>query len=130
MLELPGKQPTFRFETYVYDEGSGVDMTGIRVEWDGQPYLSELIRITPNDHLLTVDLVGQRSGVARQQLKDGEHILKLKVPDFKGNAVERVFTFKIDNTLPPLEPIEKEPAVTPGGESGMDPGLEAPPAAP
>ncbi len=128
-LALPGKQPIFRFETYVYDEGSGVDMTKIRVEWDGQPYLSELIRITPNDHLLTVDLVGQRTGLARQQLKDGTHILKLTVPDFKGNRVERTFSFKIDNTLPPLEPIEEKPKPEAGMEGGGS-GLEAPPAAP
>lgn len=128
-LALPGKQPTFRFETYVYDEGSGVDMTGIRVEWDGQPYISDLIRITPNDHLLTVDLVGQRSGVARQQLKDGEHVLKITVPDFKGNKVERTFTFQIDNTLPPLEPIKEKPKPGTGTESGMS-DLEGAPAIP
>jgi len=128
-LALPGKQPTFRFETYVYDEGSGVDMTGIRVEWDGQPYISDLIRITPNDHLLTVDLIGERSGLARKQLKDGTHVLKLTVPDFKGNKVERSFSFKIDNTLPPLEPIEEEPEPGPGLEGGSEL-MEGPPAIP
>ena len=129
-LALPGKQPTFRFETYVYDEGSGVDMTGIRVQWDGQPYITELIRITPNDNLLTVDLIGEKTGVARKQIKDGEHVLKLTVPDFKGNKVERSFTFRIDNTLPPLEPIEEDKTTTPGEGSGTEPGLEAPPGAP
>ncbi len=124
-LKLAGKQRVFTVETYVYDEGSGVDMTGIRVLWDGQPFVSELMTVTPNDYLLTINLVSQKSGAARAKLDDGKHTLKITVPDFKGNSVVREFTFTIDNSLPPPKPVAKpKPEAGPGGP----PGAESPPA--
>lgn len=116
LLALPGRQNVFRFETYVFDEGSGVDMERMVVLFDGQPYNSELMQITQRDNLLTVDLApAPGSGLARAQLADGDHTLTVRVPDFKGNLLERNFTFHIDNTLPGIEP---PPDQTQGGFPG------------
>ncbi|NUP99976.1 MAG: PQQ-binding-like beta-propeller repeat protein, partial [Armatimonadetes bacterium] len=128
--KLPGKQPTFRFETYLYDEGSGVDLEHIRVTWDGQPYVHELIEAKHDNYLMVVWLIKPNSDGARQILANGDHTLSLTVPDFKGNLVKRDFTFTIDNSLPPLEPLKPkvEPQMGPPGAPGAGP--EAPPAAP
>lgn len=128
-LQLPGKQPVFRFETYCYDEGSGVDLAQMRVEFDAQPYLGKLMFVTPNDHLLTVHLVSPDPAIRRQRIPDGQHVLKLSVPDYRGNTVVRTFTFTIDNTLPPIEPPKDEkdqPGGQPGLEGGMPPDMGMP----
>ncbi len=154
MLALPGKQRVFRFETYAYDEGSGVDLSRMKVLWDGKPYTGTM-NVTPNDLLLTVDLITQKAGLARAQLDDGEHTLMLIVPDFRAtdedlkkilaeapkvqdpdsyhNILVRTFTFKIDNALPPLEPVKKKttgPDLGPGGPPGGPGGPGMPPGAP
>lgn len=128
-VELPGKQHTFRFETYVYDEGSGARWDQIRVKWDNEYYASELIEIDPATYQLKVHLVSPKAGLARAQIANGLHTINLTVPDFKGNVLERNFSFTIDNTLPPLEPQKKKETTQPG-EPGMEPFPgEAPPPA-
>ncbi|MCC7493674.1 MAG: PQQ-binding-like beta-propeller repeat protein [Fimbriimonadaceae bacterium] len=116
-LKLPGKQRTFRFETYVYDEGSGVDLSKIVVKWDDKPWLTELIKVVRNDYLLTVDLVSQREGAARARLDDGDHVLSITVPDYRGNLIERKYSLTIDNSLPPLPPKKPDPPAG-GGPGG------------
>jgi len=45
---------------------------------------------------------------------------KVQDPDSYHNILVRAFTFKIDNALPPLEPVKKTtvPDVGPGGPPG------------
>lgn len=116
MVKVPGKQATFRFETYVYDEGSGVQLDKIMVKWNGQPHRSDMMTVTPNDFLLTIDLMEVSATGRLTPLRNGEHVIEITVPDFKGNTVTRTFTFQIDNDLPPIQPQTQQQQ--PGGLPG------------
>lgn len=119
MVKVPGRQPTFRFEAFIYDEGSGVPLDKMVIKWNGEPHESSLMKVTPNDYLLTVDLLKPAEGARVQQLRQGKHTIEITVPDFKGNTLTRVYTFEIDNNLPPIEPPKTE---TTGGPGVLGPG--------
>jgi outer membrane protein assembly factor BamB len=121
-LKLPCRQKMFRFQTYLYDEGSGLRLEDLNVKVDGKDLPSEMVYISRRDQLLIVDLVSSKEALGRRSLPDGVHTISLTVPDYKGNVTKKAFSVTINNALPPLArtaPVPTPPAGTnPGGGGG------------
>jgi hypothetical protein len=120
-LQLRSQYP-FRFYAVLSDEGSGIRLNSLEVQFDGQR--TDAVKYDLSTGELRVELMVPPApgSMVQPQFEDGEHTVQLTVSDWRGNVSTKVWTFTVDNTLPPLEPTEKEEEAGPGQGPGQQGG--------
>jgi hypothetical protein len=95
----------------VNDAGSGVNLEGIKVTINGNPYVHELDK----ENRVRVRIIS--SAGPNFPLADGRSRITIAASDWMGNATAANFVLTIDNTLPALG-SPKAPETTGGGTGG------------
>lgn len=106
--------PPIKISATLYDVGSGVDFGSATMLLDGEPV--ELTTDLTTGCVSYTTPVGDEKGGAVRPLKDGVHLITLRVKDYAGNELVREWNFTADSTLPPPRRVTK-----PVGKSTKDP---------
>lgn len=128
-------RPPFHISAKVSDDGSGVNVSSLRVQLDGK----DIARRPPGTETSekdgfvwdandgTVDYYTQDSDAGRgSNLSDGHHKVTITVKDWMGNAASKTWTFVVDDTIP-RRAIKR---ANPPGGSGGRPGSSGGPGGP
>ncbi len=122
-------RPPFHISAKVSDEGSGVNVSSLRVQLDGKDLprrpvgteSSEKDGFVWDSNDGTVDYFTQDSDAGRgSNLTDGHHSVTISVKDWMGNSASKTWTFVVDDTIP-RRAIKR--STTPGGAGGKSGGL-------
>ena len=105
--------PPIHFRARLSDYGSGLNVDTIRLFLDDEPILKKTpadsqgetkpgFTFDRMDSLLEYDSPTTAAAAAQRNLPDGRHVMRLLASDWKGNTVERLWSFSVDNTLKKL----------------------------
>jgi len=107
--------PPIKMSATLYDMGSGVDFSTATMLLDGDPVELETDYSTGTVSYTTP--AGDEKGGAVKPLKDGVHLITLRVKDYAGNELVKEWNFTADSTMPPPRRVTKQPV----GKSTKEP---------
>ena len=113
LAPLPGRPP-LTLSAVVFDEGSGINASALRVSLDGKPY--DDYKWDPQTRVVQITYEPKET---LEALADGSHTFSVVASDWVGNLARKDWTFQIDNSVSPPE----GPAVSTTGMSGMSGGM-------
>ena len=102
-------RPPFHISAKVSDEGSGVNVSSLRLQLDGKeiPRRPAGTETSEKDGFVwdsndgTLDYFTQEGEAGRgSNLSDGHHSVTISVKDWMGNAATKTWTFVVDDTIP------------------------------
>ncbi|HLJ54195.1 MAG TPA: hypothetical protein VKT77_04095, partial [Chthonomonadaceae bacterium] len=116
-------RPPFHIGAKISDEGSGIDLSTLRLELDGR----NIPRYAPGEEVsgkegflfeldtYTLDYTTHETEGRSTALRDGHHTATITVRDWKGNQAVKSWLFTVDDTIPRRA---RRPVNQPGGPGG------------
>jgi lactocepin len=121
--------PPLSISAYLWDAGTGINPSTIRLMLDGKPMAPSDIRYDERRAKSGVvyDPVQRRvdyhsrqttAGQRAEALPNGRHTVRVEATDWKGNANVMEWSFVVDNTLPVRPRVQPGQPGTPGAPGG------------
>jgi outer membrane protein assembly factor BamB len=118
-------RPPFDISAHIQDDGSGLNQNTITLKVDGNQIRRGLdeqdilakpgFLFKPDEGLLTYTIQESDTGLSRG-LTDGHHTVIITASDWKGNTVNKSWTFYVDDTIKPR--VKRTNTSAAGGRGG------------